>query len=334
LNRPPLLHPRRGDAPLLITVVGPTAIGKTELAIRIAEACGAEILSSDSRQFYREIPIGTAQPTAEERQRAPHHFVDFLSIHDTYSSGQFETEATEWLEAHFLKRRQDALPEVAVMAGGSGLYVQAVHQGLDDIPSDPAVRDALNATHARDGLAPLLTELERLDPQHFAAVDRRNPHRVIRALEVCICSGQPYSALRRQLSQDRTVHPGGWSRHQRRPWDTLTLGLGGPRAWLHDRIGRRAKVMMEAGWLEEAERVMPHRDLNALKTVGYPPLFDVLEGRMNLDTAIRKITEATRQFARRQLTWFHRQPDVHWIDARELDRGVDLALDFLRHGQV
>ncbi len=315
-------------------MVGPTAIGKTELAIRIAEALSTDILSSDSRQFYREIPIGTAQPTAEERARAPHHFVDFLSIHDAYSSGRFEEDVTTWLASHFADCRTQGRPKVAVMAGGSGLYVQAVHHGLDDIPADPDVRTALNAVFAQDGLPPLLAELERLDPQHFAAVDRNNPHRVIRALEVCRCTGQPYSELRRQLRDELTVHPGGWARHRRRPWDTLTIGLGGPRDWLHERIGRRAKWMVQAGWLEEAERVMPHRDLNALKTVGYPQLFDVLEGRMDLDTALLKITEATRQFARRQLTWFHRQPDVHWIDARDLNRGVDLALHFVRHGHV
>ena len=163
--------PRRGNAPLLITVVGPTAIGKTELAIRIAEALETEVISSDSRQFYREIPIGTAQPTAEERAAAPHHFVDFLSVTDDYSSGRFESEAVAWLHGHFEARRAAGMPEVAVMAGGSGLYVQSVHSGLDDIPADPGVRAELNAVHAAEGLIPLLAELERLDPEHHAAVD-------------------------------------------------------------------------------------------------------------------------------------------------------------------
>lgn len=326
--------PRRGNAPLLITVVGPTAIGKTELAIRIAEALETEVISSDSRQFYREIPIGTAQPTAEERNRVPHHFVDFLSIHDEYSSGRFETEAADWLGQFFQQRQESGALPVAVMAGGSGLYVQAVHHGLDDIPADPQIRADLNALHAQSGLPPLLAELERLDPVHFAQVDRSNPHRVIRALEVCRCTGAPYSRLRNQLAQELQQHPGGWSRHARRPWDTLTLGLGAPRPWLHDRIERRVHWMMEAGWLEEAERVLPHRELNALKTVGYPQLFDVLEGRMDRTTALQKITEATRQFARRQFTWFHRQHDVHWVDARTLDHGVDLAMNFVRHGRI
>ena len=326
--------PKRAEAPLLITVVGPTAIGKTSLAIRIAQAIGAEILSSDSRQFYREIPIGTAQPTIHERASAPHHFIDFLSVTDDYSSGRFETDAVAWLSDHFAARRQSGLPQVAVMAGGSGLYVQAVQSGLDAMPSDDMVRNELNAIYASDGLAPLLAELKRLDPVHHEQVDLANPRRVIRALEVCRCSGQPYTQFRRSQADRKTIHPGGWGRHIHRPWDTLTLGIGSPRDYLHDRINRRTHLMLEQGWLREAETVMAHRNCNALKTVGYPQLFDVLEGRTNMDTAIRKIQEATRQFARRQLTWFHRQQDVHWIDARRLDDGLSLAQQFIQHGHV
>ena len=324
----------RGEAPLLITVVGPTAIGKTRTAIRIAQAFGAEILSSDSRQFYREIPIGTAQPSAEERAMVPHHFVDFLSIRDTYSSGTFESDATQWLEQHFESRKQAGLAPIAVMAGGSGLYVQSVHSGFDDIPSDPAVRAALNAQVAQEGLTPLLEELKSKDPVHYAEVDRANSHRVIRAVEVCRCSGQAYSALRRNFAAQLTVHPGGWARHTRRAWDTLTIGLGAPRDWLHNRINDRVHIMLEEGWLSEAERVLSYRELNALKTVGYPQLFDLIEGKTNMETATRKIQEATRQFARRQLTWFHRQPDVHWIDARQPDNGVSLALKLQRDGHL
>ena len=326
--------PRRAEAPLLITVVGPTAIGKTTLAIRIAQAIGVEILSSDSRQFYREIPIGTAQPTREEREAVPHHFIDFLSVTEDYSSGRFESDAVAWLAGHFEDRRKNGLPQVAVMAGGSGLYVQAIHSGLDEIPSDASIRAELNAVHAAEGLSPLLAELADRDPVHHGEVDHSNPHRVIRALEVCRCSGQPYSEFRKSESDLRVLHEGGWSRHARRPWDTLTLGIGAPRKHLHDRINRRTRLMMEQGWLGEAESVLIHRHCNALKTVGYPQLFDVLEGRMEMDMAIRKIQEATRQFARRQLTWFHRQRDVHWVDARRPDDGLALVHQFLDHGHI
>jgi tRNA dimethylallyltransferase len=314
--------------------VGPTAIGKTTLAIRIAQELGAEILSSDSRQFYHEIPIGTAQPSAAERATVPHHFIDFLSIQDEYSSGTFETEATQWLSDHFKAREEAGETPVAVMAGGSGLYVQAVHAGFDDIPSDPEVREALNAQVAAEGLAPLLEELQSLDPHHFAEVDQANTHRVIRALEVCRCSGQAYSTLRQNFADQLTVHPGGWARHNRRGWDTLTIGIGAPRDWLHKRINDRVHVMLEDGWIEEAKRVLSHRDLNALKTVGYPQLFDFLEGKTDMETATRKIQEATRQFARRQLTWFHRQNDVHWVDARCPENGTALALKLIRDGHL
>ena len=324
----------RASGPLLITVVGPTAIGKTRLAIEIACALNAEILSSDSRQFYREIPIGTAQPTAEERAMAPHHFVDFLSIHQDYSSGQFEGDAARWLQGYFKERIEQTQPPVAVMAGGSGLYVQAVHAGLDEIPSNPEVRAELNSVFENEGLAPLLAELKLKDPKHHAAVDPSNPHRVIRALEVCRCSGQPYSTFRQTQESQLKVHHGGWARHERRPWDTLTIGIGAPREFLHDRINRRVHTMLDQGWLKEAEQVIPHRELNALKTVGYPPLFDLLEGKTDMDTAIRKIQETTRQFARRQLTWFHRRPDVQWVDARQPQSGVDLAIQFVRNGHL
>lgn len=326
---------RRGDnTPLLMTVVGPTAAGKTGLAIRIAQALDAHILSSDSRQFYREIPIGTAQPTPDERRQAPHHFVDFLTIHQEYSSGRFEADAVDWLSHHFAERVEQGRPPVAVMAGGSGLYVQAVHGGLDEMPSSPDEREALNALQAEHGLTPLLEELAQRDPEHYAVVDRHNPHRVIRALEVCRAAGKPYSLLRKQNADQLTVHAGGWARHVRRPWDTLTLGIGAPREFLHDRINRRVLEMMDQGWLEEARAVLPHRHLNALKTVGYPQLFDVLEGQIDMDTAIRKIQEATRQFARRQLTWFHRQPDVHWIDARRPEDGLAVVETIMRDGRI
>lgn len=324
----------RGIDPLLVSIVGPTAIGKTGLAIALAQALDAEVISADSRQFYRDIPIGTAQPTPDERNKVPHHFVDFLPITEEYSSGRFADEAVPWLERHLAERAEAGRPPIAVMVGGSGLYTLAVQDGFDEMPSDSGVRATLNAVFEEEGLPPLIEELRRSDPEHHAIVDLSNPHRVIRALEVCRISGSTYTAFRRRSAARREVHPGGWTRNRDRKWDTLTIGLGGPREFLHDRINRRVPEMMEAGWLEEARRVLPFRHVNALRTVGYPQLFDVLDGHMDLDTATRKIQEATRQFARRQLTWFHRQSDVHWVDARQPFKAVDLVLDFMRHGRI
>ena len=324
----------RGNAPLLISIVGPTAVGKTGLSIALAQALNAEIVSADSRQFYRGIPIGTAQPTAEERAQAPHHFVDFLSLDEEYSSGRFAEEATGWLQGYFEQRAAQGLPRVAILVGGSGLYTQAIQDGFDDIPADPKVRAELNALHAQEGLEPLLTELEMRDPEHRKVVDPSNPHRIIRALEVCRTSGQAYTALRKQHAERRRCHAGGWSRSEGRAWDTLTIGLGAPRSFLHERINARTLEMVESGWLDEASKVIHMRHVNALRTVGYPPLFEVLEGTMNMDTAVRRIQETTRQFARRQLTWFHRQPCVHWVDARYPERAVSLVRDFVSHGSL
>ncbi len=327
--------PPRGEGPLLISIVGPTAAGKTSLAIAMAQALDTEIISADSRQFYRDIPIGTAQPTAEERAMVPHHFVDFIGLEQPYNAGRFAQDAVPWLEAFFARRMDEGRSPVAVVVGGSGLYIQALQDGLDDMPpADAQIRKALNDLHAASGLAPLLAELEEKDPVHFATVDRSNPHRVIRALEVCRSSGETYSSFRKKQEERRTLNPGGWTRNSDRPWDTLTVGLGGPRTFLHDRINARALSMLEAGWLEEARRVKHLREVNALRTVGYPALFDVLDNKMDMDTAVRRIQETTRQFARRQLTWFHRQPGVCWVDARQPERGLDLVQAFMRHGQV
>ncbi|MCH1581764.1 MAG: tRNA (adenosine(37)-N6)-dimethylallyltransferase MiaA [Flavobacteriales bacterium] len=325
---------KRDAAPLLISIVGPTAVGKTSLSIALAQSLGAEILSADSRQFYREIPIGTAQPTELERAQAPHHFVDFLPLEEEYNAGRFAAEAVPWLEQHFAQRQSHGLAPVAILVGGSGLYTQAMQDGFDDMPADPDIRKELNALHATEGLAPLLEELERRDPEHRRVVDPANPHRVIRALEVCRASGQTYTAFRKQQADTRVVHPGGWTRSKGRPWDTFTIGLGAPRAFLHDRINTRVLHMMEAGWLDEARAVRHLRHVNALRTVGYPQLFDVLEGQMDMTTAVQRIQEATRQFARRQLTWFHRQAGVNWVDARRPEDAVNLALDFVQHGEI
>lgn len=332
--------------PLLVTVVGPTAIGKTATAIAVARALGTEIISSDSRQFYREIPIGTAQPTAAERAAVPHHFVDFLSVREPYSSGRFEHEALGFLDEFFSSGRAGADSPagrpVAVMAGGSGLYVKAVHEGFDPMPSSDAVRAELNAEAASggsgEGFAALLAELERCDPEHFGLVDRLNTHRVIRALEVIRVSGKAYSSFRKQAQEAVHHDAGGWSRSARRGFDTLTLGLGAPREVLHERINARTLAMLEAGWVEETRAVMKiegFEKLNALQTVGYPPLFAHLRGELSLEEATVRIQETTRQFARRQLTWFHKVPNVHWLAFENGPaEAVALVQKFLRDGQL
>lgn len=327
-----------GERPLLVTIVGPTAIGKTATAIAVAQALGTEIISSDSRQFYREIPIGTAQPTALERSAVPHHFVDFLSVLEPYSSGRFEREAVDFLDGFFggdsAGHRELGKRPVAVMAGGSGLYVKAVHEGFDPMPASDLVRAELN----RAELPALLEELERLDPAHYARVDRSNPHRVIRALEVIRVSGQTYSSFRKRAEEAVHHDAAGWSRSERRGFDTLTLGLGAPRPVLHERINARTVAMLETGWLEEARAVMAiegFEDLNALQTVGYPPLFAHLRGEISLEAATERIQETTRQFARKQLTWFHKAPNVHWLAfERGPEQAVELVEKFLRDGQV
>lgn len=334
MNRTASSTVHRGQCPLLISIVGPTAVGKTGLAIRLAQHLNTEIVSADSRQFYRGIPIGTAQPTAAERAQAPHHFIDFLELDQPYSAGRFAADAVQWLAGFFEHRRSIGTSEVAILVGGSGLYTQAVQEGLDDMPSDPDIRAALNAVHAEEGLPPLLQELAERDPVHRRQVDPSNPHRVIRALEICRITGGPYSDLRKRQADRSVLHAGGWTSSKERDWDTLTLGLNAPRAVIHDRIDARTLGMVEAGWLEEARHVRHHRHTNALRTVGYPQLFEVLEHTMDMPTAIQKIQEATRQFARRQLTWFHRQQGVHWIDARYPERGVELVDQFMQHGFV
>lgn len=283
--------------PLLIVVVGPTAIGKTRLSIQIAQSLGTEIISSDSRQFYKELAIGTAKPTEEERAQVPHHFVDFLSIEEDYSAGQFERDVLSFLDQFFQHH------STAVMVGGSGLFVKAVCEGLDELPKDDTVREKLNQRFEADGISPLLEELEALDPEFHQQVDHGNPQRIIRALEVCLASGQKYSSLRKNTVKER-------------PFDILTIGLDGERTWVYDRINRRTEIMMEEGFLDEAKAVFEQRELNALKTVGYRELFDHLKGETTLERAIELIQQNTRRFAKRQLTWFKKNKETHWMDAQ------------------
>ncbi len=302
-------------AKYLISVIGPTSLGKTPLALVLAQHFGTEIVSSDSRQFYREMSIGTAVPSEEELKTVPHHFIQHISIFDTYSVGQFEQDALSCL------RRLHSLTDVAVMAGGSGLYVNAVTHGLDDFPQvDQSIRKGLRQRYDAEGLEPLQELLRSRDPVYYEEVDLQNPHRIMRALEISIGTGKPYSSFRVKQHKDR-------------PFQTISIGLNAERATLYERINNRVDQMVASGLLEEASTLYPHRHLNALQTVGYKELFDYLEGKWDLETAVAEIKKNTRRFAKRQLTWFGKDRDIRWFDYRESPQKIIEAIESIIHGK-
>lgn len=279
----------------LVVIVGPTGCGKTDLSIRLAEHFGAPILSTDSRQFYRGLAIGTAQPAAEELRRAEHHFIADREVDDELNCGSYEQQALARLDELF--RRHDTV----IAVGGSGLYVKALCEGMDDLPpADEALRAALTRRLGQEGLEALAADLERLDPRYYAEVDRRNPARVQRALEVCLQSGRPYSSFRT-------------GRRRERPFRIVKIGIELPRAELYARIDRRVERMMAEGLEEEARRMLPHRQLNALQTVGYKELFAFFDGACSREQAVEAIQRNTRRYAKRQLTWFRRDEEVVWF---------------------
>lgn len=280
----------------LIAVTGPTAIGKTSLAIKIALNYDTEIVSADSRQFYKEMAIGTAKPTPDETSAVKHHFVDSISINEPYSAGRFESEALSTLDSIFLKR------PVAVMVGGSGLFVKAVTEGFDEFPDVlPEIREQLNRKYSEQGLSTLQSQLKELDPAYASEVDLDNPQRVIRALEVCLATNKPYSSFRAQ----QTKH--------HRNFRSIKIGLNMERQDLYERINKRVDIMMEEGLLEEVRRLLPYRQLNALNTVGYAEIFDYIDGQLSLEEAVERVKQNTRRFAKRQLTWFRKDKEITWF---------------------
>ncbi len=284
------------DKPYLISIVGPTGIGKTSLSIHLARAFNTEIISADSRQFFREMHIGTAAPSAQELSAAPHHFIQHRSIQENYSVGDFERDALEKMEELFQTHR------LLIMVGGSGLYVKSVLEGLDNFPEvDPAIRAALNEKALQTGLIPLQEQLKEADPETFERIDINNPHRVIRALEICIGTGKPYSSF---------LHKGKSSRN----FEAIKIGLIAPREVIYDRINQRVDLMLKDGLLQEARDLFPQKELNALNTVGYKELFEHFEGKTSLEEAVEEIKKNTRRFAKRQLTWFRKEEDIHWFD--------------------
>lgn len=280
----------------LIVIVGPTGSGKSDLAIEIAERYGAPIISTDSRQFYRGIPIGTAQPDAEQLQRVGHHFIASHDLKQEFNCGAYETEALAKLEELYRKH------DIVVAVGGSGLYIKALCEGMDSLPeAEPELREELARRLRSEGLESLCAELRQRDPAYYEEVDRNNPARVLRALEVCISTGLPYSSMRT-------------GEKRQRPFNIIKLGIDMERERLYERINRRVDVMMQMGLEREARAVYHLRTLNSLQTVGYREMFDYFDGTISRDEAIELIKRNSRRYAKRQMTWFRRDEEIKWVD--------------------
>ena len=283
----------------LLLIVGPTGVGKTELSLRVAEHYHCPILNCDSRQVFRGIPIGTAAPTAKEQARVKHYFVATRELEEDYNAGQYERDALLLMDELF--RTHDVL----VMTGGSMLYADAVCKGLDDLPTVPTtIREQVQHGYDQNGLAWLQTEVQRLDPDYWKEVDQANPARLAHCIEICLTTGQPYSSLRTQTVKQR-------------PFRIVKIGLDRPREELYARINRRVEQMVAEGLVEEAQTVYPKRHLNSLQTVGYRELFAHFDGEYDLPRAIELIQQNTRHYAKRQLTWFRRDPQIHWLNAND-----------------
>jgi len=284
----------------LIVIAGPTAVGKTDTAIQLARHYNTVILSADSRQFYREMSIGTAKPNANELAAVKHYFIDSHSITEKFSVGDFEKEALVLLDELF------TIHDVVILAGGSGLYIKAVCEGFDELPTaDPGIRHRLNQDFTEKGIVYLQDKLRVADPDYYNEVDIHNPQRLIRALEVFETTGKPFSSFR-----TATVN--------RRSFNVIKFGLNLPRELLYQRINQRVDIMVEQGLVEEVRSLLPYRHLNALNTVGYSELFDYLDGKTDLEIAIELIKQNTRHFAKRQLTWFGKDKEFIWLEPGDL----------------
>lgn len=287
------------ESKYLIVIAGATASGKSALAVELAKKLNTVVISADSRQFFREMSIGTAKPTQQEMEGVPHYFIDSHSITEPYSVGDFERDVLQLLGKLFAEQ------DVVIMAGGSGLYFRAVCHGVDDFPeTNPENRRSLQQLIAEQGLEGLQQLLLEKDPEYYRKVDLNNPQRIIRALEVCLSSGKPYSSFRTGETKER-------------PFTCLKIGLEWDREALYQRIDRRVDDMMAKGLLNEARNLFALRYLNALQTVGYQELFEYLEGKISLETAVELIKRNSRRYAKRQLTWLRKEPDVNWFNAGE-----------------
>ena len=281
----------------LVAVVGPTAIGKTSFSVALAQHWQTEIISADSRQFYKEMKIGTAVPTKEELGQVPHHFIQHLSIHEEYSAAQFAQDAHPLVEELMQNKGR------VLVVGGSGLYTDALLKGLNDFPRIPeGIRQELRRQFDLDGLLPLQEELRQKDPEYAEQADLKNPVRVLRALEVCRASGRPFSSFQKEGKADLP--------------QALYIGLTAPRTTIYERIEERVELMMQEGLLNEAKSLYTHRKLNALNTVGFKELFSYLDGELSLPQAVEEIKKNTRRFAKRQLTWYRKNTAIHWLPSQ------------------
>ena len=284
----------------LVVLLGPTAVGKTELSIRLAKLLSCDIISADSRQIYQDIDIGTAKPTKEEQEAVKHHFIDILPLTEYYSAAQYESDVLSLLEQQFQKN------SFALMVGGSMMYIDAVTKGIDDIPTiEDDTREMMRQKFETEGLDALSAELKLLDPDYYELVDKKNHKRIVHALEICYQTGRTYTSFRKNQTKER-------------PFRIVKVGLRRERENLFSRINARVDQMMRQGLMDEVRKVYPLRELNALNTVGYKELFKVLDGEWELRMAVERMKKNTRVYAKKQMTWFAHDEEIHWIDVDKL----------------
>lgn len=295
------------EKPTLIVILGPTGVGKTSISLRLAELFGCPIVSSDSRQLFRELKIGTAAPTEEELGRVKHYFIGSHSILDEYSAGQYELDTLNLLDELFKTTK------IALLVGGSMMYIDAVCNGMDDIPTvDAETRQFWVKEYENKGLEFIQSELKRLDPKHFEEVDIQNHKRVLHALEICTITGKPFSDIRTGQKKER-------------PFNILKIGLTRPREELYERINERVEQMMADGLLDEAKQFYRYRQLNTLNTVGYKELYEYMDGNWSLEFAVNMIKQDSRRYAKRQMTWFNRDKEVYWFHPNDEERIIDFV---------
>lgn len=299
----------------LIVISGPTASGKTSLSVELAKHFNTCVLSADSRQFYKEVSIGTAKPSLEEMDDVPHYFIGSHQLSDEVTAAQFEREALELLKELFQEH------EVVILTGGSGMFVDALCNGLDDIPTSKSLRDELQQEVNQGNLSSLLEELKATDPIYFEQVDRKNPVRVVRAIEVIRLTGRPYSQLRK-------------SKPKKRPFNVQRFVIEHDREFLYDRINRRVDIMMNAGLLDEVKSVIEFRHLSSMNTVGYKELFNYLDGNCSLEEAIEMIKQNSRRYAKRQITWLKRNPEAQWVPFTATEKMVKQIINYLKTEKI